>query len=88
MPLRKTTLRQLHKMAKKDRRLFEAVLKNPRKAIEAKGMTLSPQELKKLERSLKKVYKISGKHLARAWFKGHIKGGPDEPWIMGFKPWP
>ena len=70
MPLRKITLQKLQKLVRTDRTLFDAILRNPRKALEARGMSLSTKDLRGLERSLKKVHRISGKRLARIG-RGH-----------------
>lgn len=78
MALRKITLAKLFSRAMKDKKLFNAILKSPRKALEQKGLVLSPGDQKDLERSLKKVYKFSGKKLAEILTHGAKL--PSPPW--------
>lgn len=80
MALRKITLAKLFSLARKDKELFNAVLRNPAKALEQRGFVLSPGDLKDLEQSLKKVYKISGKRLAAIMTQHARMTGP--PWPM------
>jgi hypothetical protein len=84
MPPRKITLPQLFRLAGKDKRFFDAVLSNPRKALQAKKVTLAPEDLRSLERSLRKVYKISGKDLAKIFLTA--TSGP-HPWGKRIIPW-
>ena len=76
-------------MARRDRKFFQAILKNPRKALEAKGKRLSPSDMKKLERALKKVYRMNGKDLARVLVLGQIPWPIRRPWpAVTSRPWP
>jgi hypothetical protein len=96
MPLRKITLQKLYPLARKDQRFFNALLKDPSRALAAKGMTLSPKDLKTLKQSLKKVYKISGKRLVKILVEGDRgkqiiipwPGKRTPPWPSKIIPWP
>ncbi len=92
MALRRITLAQVHRLAKRDRRFFNALIKNPGKALAAKGRYLAQGDLRRIERSLRKVYKISGKKLAELLFVGYagIRPWPQlRPWpILRTRPWP
>ena len=85
MVKRKITMQQLYRIARRDRRFFDAIVKNPRTAIAKKGLSLSPGDLRRLERTLRKVYKIRGKDLAGLLRKGEVS---IHPWPAKMKPWP
>lgn len=78
MALRRITLDQLYRLARKDRAFFKALLKNPRKAVQKKGRYMTPGDVQRLEKSLKKVYTVSGKNLAEMMMAGRA----------GIRPWP
>ena len=78
MPKRNITLKQLYRLADRDRRFFNAFLKNPRKALEEKGLLLSSGRLRKIERALNKKYIIKGKQLAKVLYS--LTTRPPHPW--------
>jgi hypothetical protein len=88
MALRRITMQQLYQMAKRDRKFFNALLRDPGKALAGKKVSLSPKNLQTFQRSLRRVYKISGKTFARSIVL-------DKPLIVqwpkmktALKPWP
>jgi len=85
MAARKLTFRQLIAIAKRDRRFFNALIKNPRTALGKKGYTLSPADLRQLERGLRKVYRIKGKNLLQLLMKGNLWR---PPWPANLPQWP
>jgi hypothetical protein len=86
MAARRRTLQQLYRIARRDRRFFDALLKNPRTALAKKEISLSPADLRKLEKALRKVYKISARDLTAILITGKVTV---RPWPTTFlRPWP
>ncbi len=85
MALRRISFQKLYRLARRDPRFFNALLRDPEKALKAKGFYLTKGDLQRLERSLRKVYKISGKQLARILVEG--RKGIIIPWPL-VRPWP
>lgn len=79
MSQHRTTLAKLFGMVKKDRRLLDAVLQDPEKALSVKGLSLSSTDLQALKRWLKKTYKIPGKRLAKM-LVNYARGNTKPPW--------
>lgn len=69
MMLRRITLRQLTRMVKKNRNFFVDVLTSPQKALAEKHLTLSPVDLRKLQRWLRRRHCITGKKFAMVLLK-------------------
>jgi hypothetical protein len=86
------TLKQLYRRARNDRKLLARVLKDPQKAVEGIGRSLTPGDLAKVRKALNKVYKIKGKQLAEMIIdsKEAIRPWPQiRPWPILFnRPWP
>jgi len=85
MAKRRITLQKLYRIARRDRRFFDALLKNPRTAIAKRGLSLSPGDLRRLQRAFRKVYKIKGKDLAGIMVQGRVS---IRPWPAALRPWP
>ena len=84
MILRTITLKQLYRMARRDARFFNRLVKDPRRTLLAKGVALSPKSMRRLEQGLKKVYRLSGREFAKLLMLGAVK---PRPWPI-LKPWP
>ena len=88
MALRRITMRQLYQLAKKDRKFFNALLRDPKKALKANGLSLSPKELRALQGALKKVFAINGKRFARSFVLGTPLIPPWPRLKSKLPPWP
>ena len=85
MALRRISFPKLYRLARRDPRFFNALLRDPERALKAKGFYLTRGDLQRLKRSLRKVYKVSGKKIARLLVQG--QSGVIIPWPL-LRPWP
>jgi hypothetical protein len=83
---RATTVNQLYRKARKDRKFFDALLRNPRAAIRDQNLSLNEKDLRRLERARNEMYAFKGTDLAKHLVKGRVI---IQPWpALGYKQWP
>jgi len=78
----KTTFPKVVRKALRDKSFLNALLKNPKKALQARRMTLQKADLERLTRLLKKRYSFTGKIFLKGLAK--IIVGPI-PWPIEFR---
>ena len=84
MALRKISFQKLYRLVRRDAGFFNALLRDPEKALKARGWYLTKSDLQRLKRALRKVYRINGKQIARFLVQGRTGVFP---WPL-LRPWP